>query len=50
VPAKYEAFDLDRSKEKVTAKMSGVAEYSESLGYAAKLDIVNQQPPTYASL
>jgi hypothetical protein len=50
VPAKYEAFDLDRSKEKVTAKMSGIAEYSEALGYAAKLDIVNQVPPNYASL
>jgi hypothetical protein len=50
VPAKYQAFDLDRSKEKVTAKMSGVAEYSESLGYAVRLDVVNQMPPTYASL
>lgn len=48
IPAKYEAFDLDRSKEKVTAKMSGVAEYSESLGYAAKLDVVNQMPPDYS--
>lgn len=50
LPAKYEMFDLDRSKEKVTAKMTGIVEYAESLGYAAKLDIVNQQPPNYASV
>lgn len=50
IPAKYESFDKDRSKEKVTAKVMGTAEYSETLAYAGQLVVVNQVPPTYASL
>jgi hypothetical protein len=49
LPVRYTVFDLDRSKEKVNAKVNGVAEYSESLGYGAKLDIVAQQSPSYST-
>jgi len=49
LPLKYEMFDLDRSKEKVEAKIAGIAEYEPSLGYAAKLEILNQIPPNYAT-
>lgn len=46
-PAKYDTFERDRSKEKVEAKVSGIAEYEPSLGYAAQLTIVNQASPSY---
>lgn len=49
LPAKYQTFDKDRGKEKVQGKVKGIAEYSEALGYAAKLEIVNQAPPSYAT-
>lgn len=47
MPAKYEVFERDRSKEKVEAKVNGVTEYEPSLGYAAQLVVVNQAPPNY---
>lgn len=48
--AKYDVFERDRSKEKVEAKVNGVAEYEPTLGYAAQLTIINQAPPNYASV
>jgi hypothetical protein len=49
LPAKYETFARDRSKEKVEAKVSGVCEYEPTLGYAASLTIINQASPAYAT-
>jgi hypothetical protein len=47
LPAKYDTFERDRSKEKVEAKVTGLCEYEPSLGYAAQLTIINQCPPNY---
>jgi hypothetical protein len=49
LPAKYSTFDEDRSKEMVQAKISGIAEYEPTLGYAARLEIVNQSAPNFAT-
>ncbi len=49
LPAKYETFDDDRSKEMVQAKVKGVCEYEPSLGYALQCVIINQAPPSYAT-
>lgn len=50
IPAKYEMFERDRSKEKVTAKLTGTTEYSEGDGNAGTLSITCQQNPNYATL
>lgn len=47
MPAKYNVFERDRSKEKVEAKVHGIAEYEPTLGYAAQLTIINQASPSY---
>src|SRR5579875_714986 len=49
LPAKYSTFDEDRSKEKVEAKISGIAEYEPTLGYAMRLEVINQASPAYAT-
>lgn len=49
LPARYETYDQDRSKEMVQAKVKGVCEYESSLGYALQLVCINQCPPTYAT-
>lgn len=50
LPAKFDTFERDRSKEKVEAKVSGIAEYEPTLGYAAQLVIINQVGQNYASI
>lgn len=50
LPLKWANTDRDRGKEKVEGKISGVCEYEASLGYAARLEMVNQAPPNWASL
>jgi hypothetical protein len=50
LPMKWLASDPDRGKEKVEAKFQGICEYEDSLGYAARLEVVCQQPPNYQTL
>lgn len=47
LPAKYETYKRDNSKDKVEAAIKGLVEYDFSLGYYYQLVIQTTQPPNY---
>ncbi len=49
LPSRYVAYDVDPSKDKVEAAIKGECYYSDTLGYAYKLVVRAQVPPTYTA-
>ena len=49
LPAKYETYKRDTSKDKVEADLKGLVEYSFTLGYLYTLTIQSVLAPTYTS-
>ncbi len=47
LPAKYQTFKRDTSKDKVEAAITGVVEYDFTLGFAYQLQVQCQVPPNY---
>jgi hypothetical protein len=49
LPAKYDTYKVDSSKNPVEVAVKGISEYDFRLGYAYQLAVCCQVPPTYTS-
>lgn len=49
LPAKYDTYKVDSSKNPVEVAVKGISEYDFGLGYAYQLAVCCQVPPTYTS-
>lgn len=49
MPSRRVKFTREGGDEKVIGKVSGTCEYTDSLGYSFQAQLVNQNPPSYAT-